>query len=64
MKQIIKFFFIFISGIAFSQDLKYSEKELQQKLDSIKAEANLLFSHENASWNAGDLANSNPKIRE
>lgn len=64
MKQIIKFFFLFISGIAFSQDLKYSEKELQQKLDSIKTEANLLFSHENASWNAGDLANSNPKIRE
>lgn len=64
MKQIIKFLFIFIPAITFAQDLKYSEKELQQKLDSIKTEANLLFSYENASWHAGDLANSNPKIRE
>ncbi len=64
MKQIIKFFFIFIPAIIFAQDLKYSEKELQQKLDSIKTEANVLFSHENASWHAGDLANSNPKLRE
>lgn len=64
MKQIIKFLFIFITAISFAQDLKYSEKELQQKLDSIKTEANVLFSHENASWQAGDLANSNPKLRE
>lgn len=64
MKQIIKILFIFIPAIAFAQDLKYSEKELQLKLDSIKTEANLLFSHENSSWQAGDLANSNPKIRK
>ncbi|MBP2616518.1 hypothetical protein [Chryseobacterium jejuense] len=64
MKQIIKFFFIFIPAITFAQDLKYSEKDLQHKLDSIKTEAHLLFSHENASWHAGDLANSNPKLRE
>ncbi|UHO39421.1 hypothetical protein H5J24_04755 [Chryseobacterium capnotolerans] len=64
MKQVIKFFFIFISTMAFAQDLKYSEKELQQKLDSIKTEADLLFAYENASWRAGDLANSNSKLRE
>ncbi|MGE8528342.1 hypothetical protein [Chryseobacterium rhizosphaerae] len=64
MKQIIKFFLIFIPAITFAQNLKYSEKELQQKLDSIKTEANLLFSHENASWHASDLANTNPKLRE
>lgn len=64
MKQIIRFLFIFISAITFAQELKYSEQELQQKLDSIKAEANLLFSHENASWQAGDLAGRNQKILE
>lgn len=62
MKQTIRFLLIFISVITLAQDLKYSEKELQQKLDSIKTEADLLFSHENASWHAGDLANSNPKL--
>lgn len=51
---------IFISA----QEKTYSDKEFQQKLDSIKAEGNLLYSMENASWNSSDLLNKNKKVRD
>jgi len=64
MKQIISLFCIFASIIIFSQDIKYTDTEIQQKLDSIKTEGNLLFSLENSSWLSTDLAKENKKIGE
>lgn len=62
MKQALKFLFIFVSVIISAQDLKYSDQEIQKKLDSIKAEGNTLFSYEKASWQAGDLMAKNKKL--
>ncbi|MCE3076371.1 hypothetical protein [Chryseobacterium gwangjuense] len=64
MKKIISLFLIFGSLFIFGQDVKFSDVEIQQKLDSIKAEGNLLFSLENASWHSTDLAQENKKIKE
>lgn len=62
MKHIFSLFLIFTSFIIFGQDQKFTDQEIQQKLDSIKAEGNLLFSMENASWNSSDLAREHKKI--
>lgn len=64
MKQIIGFLFFFVSIILSAQNLTLSDKELKQKLDSIKTEGNLLYSYENASWHAGDLVGSNKRLAE
>ncbi|WP_353146637.1 hypothetical protein [Chryseobacterium sp.] len=63
MKQTVKLLLLFISIITFAQENTYSDLELQQKLDSIKAEGNLLFSYENASWISGDLISKNKKLK-
>lgn len=49
---------------ASGQDLKISDQEIQAKLDSIKAEANLLYSYENASLNSENSARKNKKIKK
>ncbi|GAB0156312.1 hypothetical protein CHRYSEOSP005_15760 [Chryseobacterium sp. Alg-005] len=64
MRQIITFILVLTSLCIFGQDTQYSDKEIQQKLDSIKAEGNLLFSLENASWNSSDLLQENQKLRD
>ena len=64
MKQVIILFLIFTSFIIFGQDLKLTDGEIQQKLDSIKTEGNLLFSMENASWQSSDMIKENKKIFE
>lgn len=64
MKQIISLTFILISSLFLSQDVKYTDSEIKKKLDSIKAEGNLLFSLENSSWQSTDLARANKKIGE
>lgn len=64
MKQITAVLFIVMSFMISAQGNTYSEKEFQHKLDSIKAEGNLLYSHEIASWNSGDLMAANKKLRE
>lgn len=64
MKRIVTLLFIGMSIGISSQENKYSDKEFQQKLDSIKAEGNLLYSHEIASWNSGDLVSTNKKLHE
>ncbi|KMQ64324.1 hypothetical protein ACM46_08515 [Chryseobacterium angstadtii] len=64
MKQITAVLFIILSFMISAQENKYSDKEFQQKLDSIKTEGNLLYSHESASWNSGDLMAANQKLRE
>lgn len=64
MKQTITLFLFFMSAIIFAQENTYSDKEFQQKLDSIKAEGNLLYSLENASWNSSDLLHKNKKVRD
>jgi hypothetical protein len=63
MKQ-ISLIFIFISSLFLAQEVKYTDSEIQKKLDSIKTEGNLLFSLENSSWQATDLARENKKIGE
>lgn len=63
MKQITLLILIFTTILTFGQDVQYSDKEIQQKLDSIKAEGNLLFSLENASWNSSDLLQENKKLQ-
>ncbi|MCS3532748.1 hypothetical protein [Chryseobacterium sp. JUb7] len=64
MKPIFSLFLILASISIFCQDRPYSDIEIQQKLDSIKAEGNLLYSLENASWHSTDLANGNKKINK
>src|ERR1700750_998763 len=64
MKQITAVLFIVMSFMISAQGNTYSEKEFQHKLDSIKAEGNLLYSHEIASWTSGDLMAANKKLRE
>ncbi|WP_153394297.1 hypothetical protein [Chryseobacterium vaccae] len=62
MKQIAGILLIIMSVLISAQEKKYSDQELKQKLDSIKAEGNLLFSHENASWHSGDLISQNKSV--
>lgn len=62
MKQTISLLLIFTSVIIFAQEKVYSDKDFQQKLDSIKAEGNLLYSLESASWNSSDLIHENKKV--
>ncbi|REC49389.1 hypothetical protein [Chryseobacterium pennipullorum] len=64
MKHIFTLLLLFITMIISAQEIKYSDQELQQKLDSIKAEGNLLFSYENSSWISGDLIRKYKKIHE
>lgn len=64
MKKIISLFLIFGSLFIFGQDVKFTDTEIQQKLDSIKTEGNILFSLENSSWHSTDLAQDNKKIKE
>lgn len=64
MKQTISLFLFFICAIIFAQENTYSDQEFQQKLDSIKAEGDLLYSLESASWNSSDLLHKNKKVRD
>lgn len=52
------------SILTFCQDIKFSEKEIKNKLDSIKTEGNLLYSFEKASWNSNDIARKNVEIKD
>ena len=47
-----------------SQNEKFSIDQIQTKLDSIKAEGNLLYSFENAAWNSTDLASQNSYLKK
>jgi len=62
MKHLLLSIFLLISLGASSQEKKLSDSEIKIKLDSIKQEANLMFSLENASWNATDIVRKNNKI--
>ncbi|OCK50861.1 hypothetical protein BA768_18590 [Chryseobacterium sp. CBo1] len=62
MKQIFFLVLILISSLHLAQDIKYTDSEINKKLDSIKAEGNLLFLLENSSWQSTDLAKANKKI--
>ncbi|SIR02996.1 hypothetical protein [Chryseobacterium indoltheticum] len=62
MKRIISLTFILVSSLFLAQNTKYTDAEIKKKLDSIKAEGNLLFSLENSSWHSTDLARENKKI--
>lgn len=62
MKHLLLSIFLLISLGASSQEKKLSDSEIKIKLDSIKQEANLMFSLENASWNATDIVRENNKI--
>lgn len=64
MKRIISLTFILVSSLFLAQNTKYTDAEIKKKLDSIKAEGNLLFSLENSSWQSTDLARENKKINE
>ncbi|MDR2238196.1 MAG: hypothetical protein LBE92_18890 [Chryseobacterium sp.] len=62
MKQLTGILLILMSMLISAQEKKHSDQELKQKLDSIKAEGNLLFAHENASWHSGDLIGQNKSV--
>ncbi|KQS92037.1 hypothetical protein [Chryseobacterium sp. Leaf394] len=62
MKQIVALTFILMSSLFTAQEVTFTESQIRQKLDSIKAEGNLLFSLENSSWHSTDLARENNKI--
>ncbi|WP_139348567.1 hypothetical protein [Chryseobacterium sp. JV274] len=64
MRPTIGLLFFLVSMITSAQSLTLSDKELRQKLDSIKAEGNLLYSYESASWHAGDLVGNNKNLAE
>lgn len=53
----------YCSIFLFAQDKTYSDLEIKQKLDSIKAEGNRLFSLENAAWHSSDLVKEDNKVR-
>lgn len=63
MKPISVFLILMWSISIFSQESKISDNEFQLKLDSIKNEGNLLYSLENASWNASDIIRENKMLR-
>lgn len=46
MKQIIALMFILMSSFFTAQEVTFTESQISQKLDSITAEGNLLFSLE------------------
>jgi len=54
---------ILFSGILLAQEIKMSENELMNKLDSVLQEGNLLFKYEKAIWISTDLAYENPIIK-
>lgn len=62
MKHLLLSIFLLTALGASSQEKKLSDNEIKIKLDSIKQEANLMFSLENASWNATDIVRENNKI--
>lgn len=64
MKNILAIVLLFATTIVFGQELNISDKEIQVKLDSIKAEGNLLYSLENASWNSTDIIRENNNLRD
>lgn len=64
MKKTFSILIWFLSLNLFSQELNLTDKEIQTKLDSIKAEGNLLYSYEFASWNSTDYARDNKKIKK
>lgn len=63
MKKLILLSVFQCSIFIFSQDKTYSDNEIRQKLDSIKAEGELLFSLENAAWHSSDLVRENNQLR-
>lgn len=63
MKKAITLILFLVSIIIYSQEKTYTDKEISQKLDSITAEGNLLYSLENASWHSNDIARSKKEIR-
>lgn len=64
MKQICTLFILFLSLTIYGQDLKFTDQEIEIKLDSIKAEGNLLYSLENSSWHSNDIARSHPDLKD
>lgn len=64
MKFILLLAVLFSSFTLFSQDPAFSDNELKQKLDSVLAEANLLYKYEKSAWVSTDLALANSEIKE
>ena len=64
MRNFCSIIFLIISAYVQRQDLKYSDQEIKIKLDSIKAEGDLLYSLENASWHSNDIARNNSEIKD
>jgi len=62
MKKNIALTFILISSVYVAQEVQFTDSQILQKLDSIKAEGNLLYSLENSSWHSTDLARENKRI--
>ncbi len=64
MKSVFVLFVLCISSLAAAQDLVLSERELQEKLDSVITEGNLLYKYEKAAWTSTDLALADKKIKK
>ena len=52
-----------LSSNVLAQQLKISESELKEKLDSILHEGNLLYKYEKAAWISNELAFKNPTVK-
>jgi len=63
MKKILIALLSLFSSIILAQQLKMSESELKEKLDSILIEGNLLYRYEKAAWISNELAFKNPTVK-
>lgn len=64
MKKLALLSVFFCFNFIFCQEKTYSDQEIKQKLDSIKSEADLLFSLENAAWHSTDLLKENSQAQD
>ena len=65
MKKALVILGLFSISLVYGQeDKKYTNEEINLKLDSIMIEANLLYQYEHAAWLSTDLANKTKDINK